>query len=136
MTRVNIIPPQDLMDQHLMAEYREIRHVGPSLSRSINSGKFYLNNIPKKYTLNKGHVKFFYNKGRYLYRRFNELKCELIKRGYNINDDITFNTDYFSNEYFNDWIPTSEDIKINLERINHRISEKPNFYKKTKYIGL
>ena len=131
MTRVNVIPPQDLMDQHLMAEYREIRHVGPSLHRSLQSKNFNINTIPKNYTLNNGHVKFFYNKGLYLYRRFNELRCELLYRGYNINKDITFNIDYFLPNFFNDWIPTNKDMEINLNRINQRIKEKPNFYRKT-----
>jgi len=131
MTRVNIIPPQDLMNQHLMAEFREIRHVGPSLKRTINSKSgFNYSNIPKKYTLNKCHITFFYNKGLYLYRRFNEIKCELIHRKFNINVDSTFNLDLFPINCRKDWIPTNFDIDINVERINWRIEQKPNFYKK------
>lgn len=134
MTRVNVIPPQDLTDQHLMAEYREIRHVGPSLQRSLKSNsKSYLK-IPKQYTLNTGHVTFFYNKGKYLYRRFLELRCELLSRGFNINKETYFDISLFPPKFFNDWLPTTRDIKINLERINYRISQKPNFYKKTKYL--
>lgn len=130
MTRVNIVPPQDLTNQHLMAEFREIRHVGPSLSRSLKSKNFNINKIPKKYTLNKGHVTFFYNKGLFLYRRFNELKCELIYRGFNINKNTVFEKQQFPIGFLNDWIPSKSEIEINLERINLRIKEKPNFYKR------
>lgn len=134
MTRVNIVPPQDLMDQHLMAEFREIRHVGPSLQRTLKSktGKHFKNKISKEYTLNKGHVTFFYDKGQYLFNRFTAIKEELIKRGFNINRETEFNLYLFPDDCLNDYIPVKKEIEINLERINLRISEKPNFYKKTK----
>jgi deoxyribonuclease (pyrimidine dimer) len=135
MTRVNIIPPQDLMDQHLMAEFREIRHVGPSLQRTLSSknGNTFKTKISETYTLNKGHVTFFYDKGLYLHKRFLLIKEELIKRGFNINKDIEFNLHLFPEDCINDYTPTQQEIDINLERINLRISEKTNFYKKTKH---
>ena len=37
MTRINIIPVQELFDQHLIAEYREITMVPAALNRTINS---------------------------------------------------------------------------------------------------
>ena len=68
MTRINLINPGELSDQHLVAEYREIFMVGSSLQRSMKSKSWSktINNIPKNFTLNKGHVTFFYNKGKYL----------------------------------------------------------------------
>ena len=64
MTRINIIPVEELMDQHLIAEYREITMVPVSLARTLSSktGLDY-KKISKSYTLNKGHVYFFYDKG-------------------------------------------------------------------------
>ncbi len=35
MTRINLVPSQELMDQHLFAEFREIKMVPKSLRRSI-----------------------------------------------------------------------------------------------------
>lgn len=35
MTRINLVPPSELMDQHLFAEFREIKMVPRSLHRSI-----------------------------------------------------------------------------------------------------
>ena len=59
MTRINIIEPSELTDQHLIAEYREIFMVGSSLQRSLKSKNWNPKDIPIKFTLNTGHVKFF-----------------------------------------------------------------------------
>ena len=37
MTRINIIPTQELADQHLVAEYRELFMVGSALQRTLKS---------------------------------------------------------------------------------------------------
>ena len=37
MTRINIIPPRELYDQHLIAEYREMLMVPASLKRTLAS---------------------------------------------------------------------------------------------------
>ena len=37
MTRINLVDPNFLSDQHLVAEYREIFMVGSALQRSIKS---------------------------------------------------------------------------------------------------
>ena len=65
MTRINIIEPSELTDQHLIAEYREIFMVGSALQRSLKSKNWEKTkkNLPKEFTLNAGHVKFFFNKG-------------------------------------------------------------------------
>lgn len=137
MTRVNIIAPSELYDQHLMAEFREIQHVGPALQRSLNrkTTPFDKKEIPKKYTLNKGHVTFFYDKGLYLCNRFNKIRLELIRRGFNINTKTQFNIANFPEDGFrNDWTPTEEEIQINVERIMKRLNEKKDFYTKREYI--
>ena len=74
MTRINLVQPSELTDQHLIAEYREIFMVGGSLRRTLVSKSGYREDrVPKKYTLNTGHVYFFYNKGKYLHTRYKEL---------------------------------------------------------------
>ena len=72
MTRINLVEPGELSNQHLVAEYREIFMVGSALQRSLKSKnwKKIKQNLPKEFTLNVGHVKFFYNKGKYLYKRY------------------------------------------------------------------
>ena len=57
MTRINIIPPRELYDQHLIAEYREMLMVPASLKRTLASKQgLQLNKIPKTFTLNTGHA--------------------------------------------------------------------------------
>ena len=72
MTRINLVPPQELMDQHLFAEFREIKMVPKSLARSIAARgvQGVLKRIPPRFTLNTGHVSFFYDKGAYLVERY------------------------------------------------------------------
>ena len=61
MTRINIIPVEELTDQHLMSEYREIFMIGSSFQLSLNSKNWDPQKIPKKFTLGTGHVMFFYD---------------------------------------------------------------------------
>ena len=74
MTRINIIHPSELTDQHLIAEYREIFMVGSALQRSLKSKNWDVKSIPNKFTLNTGHVKFFYDKGKYLSERYDSIR--------------------------------------------------------------
>ena len=74
MTRVNIIPVEELHDQHLIAEYRELTMVPAALNRTLKSKKgLDKTKIPENYTLNQGHVYFFYNKGKYLDKRYSQI---------------------------------------------------------------
>tara|TARA_Y100001963_G_scaffold7568_1_gene9838 strand:- start:185 stop:595 length:411 start_codon:yes stop_codon:yes gene_type:complete len=136
MTRINIISPSELTDQHLIAEYREIFMVGGSLNRTLNSKVGYQESkVPKRYTLNKGHVYFFYNKGAYLHRRYHELIDEMLRRGFKPDKLRVFPTKVFvENGLYNEWTPTIEDQKVIRERIAFRISQKPNWYRRTEYV--
>jgi len=81
MTRINLVNPSELQDQHLIAEYREITMIPAALNRTLNS-KIGLRRekISKKYTLNSGHVYFFYDKGKYLYNRYQDIITEMKNR--------------------------------------------------------
>lgn len=125
--RINIIDPVLLTDQHLLAEYNEINMAAQSFRRSIlyKTGK---DIIPKEYTLNSGHVKFFYDKGEYLYRRFYGLKKELKNRTFNVK--MEFKNYWLSKpELFQPWEPQLKDYEIIWERIKRKISMKPDWYK-------
>ena len=136
MTRINIVNPSELTDQHLIAEYREITMVPGSLRRTLVSKSGYKESkVPEQYTLNSGHVYFFYNKGKYLYNRYKELITEMKRRGFNPDPDRKFPINIFKdNGLFNDWMPTIEDYKIIRERIQQKINMKPNWYRKTQYV--
>jgi len=128
MTRINLIDPKQLADQHLVAEYREIFMVGSALQRSLRSKNGVID-IPKDFTLNKGHVKFFYNKGKYLSKRYDNLIAEMKHRRMNPDPSRKFKREQWPDEMYNDWQPNDHDKKIVELRIKQRISEKPNWYR-------
>lgn len=131
MTRINVIEPEHLTDQHLMAEYRELPMVNSSLVRSLRSKKGVdVTTLPKKYTLNKGHVSQFYDKGKWLNDRYLSLIAELNNRGYNINPEARSVdwTVFMDNGLYGDWTPDKDSYVVNSDRILYRISEKPYFY--------
>ena len=133
MTRINIIPPTELADQHLVAEYRELFMVGSSLARSLKSPNFSKNKLkwPTKFTLNTGHVSFFYNKGLYLDIRYQQLVQEMKDRGMNPDPSRTFKRHQWPDDLYLDWVPTTTDQAIVRERIALRISAKPDWYRYT-----
>lgn len=137
MTRINIVPVNELMDQHLIAEYREITMIPASLNRTLKSKRgLNLNKIPEIYTLNKGHVYFFYDKGKYLAKRYQLLRNEMKERGFNPDNNRKFPVDIFKdNGLFNDWKPRLYEYDIIRERIKQRVSKRPDWYRKTKRIG-
>ena len=133
MTRINIIPPSELTDQHLVAEYREIFMVPGSLNRTLVSKVGYRpEKVKKKFTLNGGHVYFFYNKGKYLHDRYKELIEEMKDRGMKPDPKRTFPDKVFKDaNLYGDWMPTIEEQKLVRQRIAQRIAEKPKWYRKT-----
>ena len=134
MTRINIIPVSELTDQHLIAEYREITMIPAALTRTLNSKSgFIKKKIPDRFTLNTGHVYFFYDKGLYLYNRYDNIVEEMILRGFNPDLKRIFPKDIFPFELFNDWIPTIQEQEIVRSRIKEKIAMKPSWYRKTRY---
>ena len=133
MTRINTIDVNLLSDQHLMAEYRELPMVHGSLRRTLKSANgFQLSKVSPVYTLNAGHVYFWYNKKKFLFDRFNQLINELTFRNYQLNPhqrNIDWNV--FDSVLQIDWKPTIKDYAVNLERIIERINLKPQFYRWT-----
>ena len=136
MTRINLVPVDELMDQHLIAEYREITMVPGSLKRTlVSKGGYNPNKVKNEFTLNSGHVYFFYNKGKYLNDRYQDIIAEMKKRGFNPDNNRKFPVDVFKdNNLFGDWTPSDRDLSVVRERIEFRISKKPDWYRKTKHI--
>ena len=112
-----------------MAEYREIFMIGSALQISLNSKSWDKNRIPKQLTLGTGHVMFFYDKGLYLYKRYQQIQTELNKRNYNLDKTRLFKVIQFPTDYYNDWIPTDRDRAVIRERIEERIKQKPHWYR-------
>ncbi len=131
MTRINLVPPVKLSDQHLVAEYREIFMIGSSLQRSLRSPNWEKTkkSIPKQFTLNKGHVKFFYDKGKYLSERYDELIKEMKRRQMSPDPLRIFKKEQWPDELFNSWKPNDYDLKVIRKRITTKINLKPDWYK-------
>ena len=156
MTRINLVPPAELMDQHLFAEFREIKMVPKALRRSLlaahkreHKGKSYpiappvpwtqnamyavLGRIPTEFTLNSGHVSFFYNKGIYLHERYMDICDELVKRNINFDRAAMLDADRVFNElpceFWDDYVPTENALKLIRQRIKEKIELRPNWYR-------
>ena len=122
MTRINVVPVEELSQLHLVAEYREITRLPKNLTKSISrkTKKFSQDEIPSDYVLGKGHVKFFYDKMLYLQKRFESLVKEMQRRDYKpkyTDSSIFIPAD---ESYYKDYKPTKNALKINRERIKER----------------
>ncbi len=144
MTRINLVPPAELYDQHLFAEFREIKMVPKSLARSLASARmrevddpvaWVLARAPKEFVLGTGHVSFFYDKGAYLGARYYALRRELDRRGvkYDRNSALDPGLVMLSDRrLFCDYVPTPEALGLIRERIASRVAMKPDWYRLTK----
>ncbi|GGZ96114.1 deoxyribonuclease [Ignatzschineria ureiclastica] len=123
MTRINIIPPEELCDQHLLAEHRELTRIPNDIAK--RQGKVPLSNAPG-YHLGTGHVTFFRDKLRFLKDRYDALHQECLKRGFNVlykwPDEVA---EYL--HLWNDYKVTAQDRAINMARIIERMPEKPRY---------
>lgn len=143
MTRLNLVPVVELYDQHLFAEFREIKMVPKSLRRSLY-GRDVLQvqqRVPKEYTLGKGHVMFFYDKGLYLRKRYRAIAEELGRRGYAHNSASQLDPDGmydleqnvhlggWAPKFLNDYMPTPEALALVRARIAERVALKPEWYR-------
>ena len=119
MTRINVgIPPAELTDKHLLAEHREIKRI----PNCVNKGKYNMDGIPDRFKLGKGHVKFFYNKLFYLFKRYIELYTECKNRGFNVQNYAKA-WDHTPEELLNDYKPTERDRLIIQQRINEKLNK-------------
>lgn len=130
MTRINLLPVSELNNVHLMAEYRELPMVPAALKRSLRtqSKEKILKKIPKSFTLNQGHVLFFYNKLGYLSNRYEELIVELKNRGYELDPTRKSGFDDVDSSWFGDFSPNESDMNIVRDRIKLRISQNKIWY--------
>ena len=122
MTRVNLVDPSELSRLHLIAEYKEITRIPGNLKRSLKrkSKPFSLSEIPPHFVLGPGHVKFFYDKMKFLRNRYQSLVDEMESRGYTVNfKDLSIFEDC-PQGFFNDYEPTPEAVEASKIRILER----------------
>lgn len=130
MTRINVIDPKDLTNEWLIAEHREL----PRIPNTILSGKarVILKDIPDKYKLGAGHVKFFYNKLKYLEKRHQLLCEEIDRRGIKRNPEVCVDLStlcfMMKSVLYKDWCPEKEDYSLNIERLQERFNLRKKAY--------
>lgn len=113
MTRINVVPVEQLCNEHLKAEYRE-------LIRVFRSAKV-RDDVPEKYTLGRGHVIFFSNKLTWVLKRYDQLIFEMKKRGFRTTPVIGLRD--CDPSLYNDWEPDDEAINLNWQRLRQRYQE-------------
>lgn len=127
MTRINLTPVNELTDQHLIAEYRELPRAFGAVRERLAKGKKF-DDIPKDFRLGTGHVRFFYDKIGFLFLRQNTIIEECLKRGIKIENTHVDVAD-IPLRFMNDFVPSEADIALSQSRLDERIAIKPHWYK-------
>ncbi|AKD39234.1 hypothetical protein I926_09620 [Pasteurella multocida subsp. multocida OH4807] len=122
MTRINLIPPTELCDQHLLAEHRELTRI----PNAVAKGKFDLKGQPTDYKLGTGHVRFFFDKLTFLKKRYDLLHQECKARGFNVQYYWPENLPSDASLWL-DYIPTEDALQANKARILDRMPAKARF---------
>lgn len=133
MTRINLIEPSQLTDQHLFAEYREITRIFVLVQNAQDKQSVakILASIPPTYRLGTGHVLFFYDKLDFIERRYFALKAEAIARGFGITpkDSIVKFRQLIDGCFYQDYTPTQAALALSIQRVIDKIHEKSNWYR-------
>lgn len=127
MTRINVVPVEELSDQWLLAEYRELPRC---IKQNINT-----DDAPQNYCLGKGHMKWAKHHTLFLISRFHKIFNELKFRGFNplFNPEelANFAKEITKESDKNAYLIFDEDIDLNRSRLIERYNEKSNFYRWT-----
>lgn len=122
MVRVNLVNPECLTDQHLVAEYDEMLMLVAYVREHQD-----LEGIPDDYCLGKGHIKFFKNKIGYLKKRHELLKKEMRRRGFVARK--TLDARGIDKGMLKDWKPNPQDLRIIKKRLKQKVLLKPEWYR-------
>ena len=133
MTRINVVPPAEICDQQLIAEWRELTRI----PNGIVAGKYVidLSIIPQQYTVRtsdnpdggKGHMKFFFNKLKYLFERYEAIRHELAQRGFERRSMWPVEFNFESLGLWGEYSPTPEAMSLNRKRIAEMFPAKARY---------
>lgn len=120
MTRINVgVQPWELPSKLLLAErYEMIRIPNAIIGMRVNLSV----PIPVDFTLGKGHVRFFYNKIKYLHIRYIRIYWECETRGFIVeHNDRPFElVQIVYPELYNDWEAGPLDRELIVNRIQSK----------------
>lgn len=123
MTRINVVNPQELSDQWLLAEYRELPRV---IKQDIS-----IADAPEKYKLGAGHVKWAKKHAYWTMDRYFRICDEMEHRGFKINNP-PMDLYHLWNGKGETYQVTWRDIVINVKRLRAKYRLKPSLYRWTK----
>jgi deoxyribonuclease (pyrimidine dimer) len=125
MTRINLVPPEELHRKHLIAEYHELprifSYVRIQLAKGVDPATI---KAPSEYTLGTGHMKFFYTRLGFLLERQAELIIEMTRRKIKVRfDDLKGLAEGIPEHLFGNYEPTPEALALNRQRLAERLAE-------------
>ena len=128
MTRINCVPPSELHDKFLVAEYHELPRVYNLVRKAVARGhepKDYA--VFSEYTMGSGHVKFFYTRLKWLAERQTLLVEEMLRR--KMRPQFVKFDELFAGirrSWFGDWEPDEKALAANRARLAERLVEMKN----------
>lgn len=123
MTRVNVVPVQELTHPELSGEWKEISRLFSLVHARVAKGQRPTDiKSPNEYKLGSGHQLFFYTRLGYIVDRMFSLADEMLNRGYNPSLDMLFSIvdgarQDIPPEWFGNYTPTPEAIQLNIQRM-------------------
>jgi deoxyribonuclease (pyrimidine dimer) len=129
MTRINLVPVEELSDQHLIAEYHELPR--------IVKQKISIDGAPKEYRLGKGHMKWARLHLLFTLSRYRGLCYEMEHRGFTVNhkagylDALALDSEFVNEYLWLNYSPSEIDVKLSRDRLVEKIKQKPSWYKWT-----
>jgi len=108
MTRINLVHPRALCDQHLLAEHKEAPQALPRSKRPRH--------VPASYTLGPGHVSFFHDKRDFIWLRDALVVDEMLRRGMRPRTALPCPVDPPA------WQPRAAEIELSVGRIHSRLA--------------
>ena len=126
MTRINVVPVEELSDQHLIAEYRELPRV---IKQNIDTF-----DAPDEYCLGDAHMKWARKHWMFTLNRYEAIIKEMKHRGFAVK--------YSYKKLYQDYIGTfplgeiyhvaQSAIELNRNRLIEKYRMKPDWYRWTK----
>ncbi len=127
MTRINLVPVEELSDQHLVSEYKELPRC---IKQDIDTS-----NAPERYKLGKNHMRWAKKHSHFLIIRYSKLCAEMTFRGFKVNYPYKDLFDYFLHNCKscdnNIYIKNKTDITLSRQRLIFKYNLKPDWYRWT-----
>lgn len=129
MTRINLVPVEELSDQHLIAEYHELPRVAKQ--------KISIKGAPDKYCLGKNHMKWARKHLLFTLSRYNLICDEMCHRGFTVNypypefRGFCLDSHIVKEFIWQDYDPTEGDIALSRNRLIEKYHLRPDWYRWT-----